>query len=430
MNRKAKDYLELLYREPVRIGELVDFTDLTDIHNEWIKSFVYGEEDQTLLAHRNSYKTTSLSIAIAIMMVLNPKENIIFMRKTDTDVVEIITQVANILDSSVMREIIYSLHGIDLQFVKRSGSEVNTNLNVHSRGTSQLVGLGISSSLTGKHAQIIITDDIVNPKDRYSRAERENTKRVYMELQNIKNPSGRMINTGTPWHKDDAISLMKNVSKYDVYQTGIMDNKQIRALQKEMTSSLFAVNYELKHIADEDALFENPQYIEGEAKIHNGIAHIDAAYGGGDGTAFTIGKKVGDDYIIFGKLWKRHVDECIAEIKAYHEYYLAGSIYNETNADKGYLAKELREDGYLVNSYHEKENKYIKIATILRREWGNIYFLEGTDPEYISEILDFNENAENDDAPDSLASLIRAFDNQPKKRDTRKVINSMRRMGF
>ena len=36
-------------------------------------------------------------------------------------------------------------------------------------------------------------------------------------------------------------------------------------------------------------------------------------------------------------------------------------------------------------------------------------FVEGTDEEYIEQILDYNENAEHDDAPDSLASIIRGL---------------------
>lgn len=430
MNEKAKDYIKLLYQRPVTIAHLVGFNDLGEIHNEWIRQFVYEEEDQTLLAHRGSYKTTSLSVAIAIMMVLNPSDNIIFMRKTDTDVVEIITQVANILESSVMREIIKEIHGIELKFIKRSGGEIDTNLNVHNRGTSQLIGLGITSSLTGKHGEVIITDDIVNPKDRQSRAERETTKRVYMELQNIKNPSGRFINTGTPWHKEDAISLMPNVKKYDVYSTGLLTVDQIRKLQREMTVSLFAANYELKHIADEQSMFDNPNYTEDVRDIYNGIGHIDAAYGGDDGTAFTIGKKIGRNYVVLGKLWKKHVDDCIGEIMKLHEYYRVGSVFSETNADKGYLAKELDKKGIPTKTYHESENKYMKIATVLRREWGNVYFLEGTDPDYISEILDYTENAEHDDAPDSLASLIRMIERMPKKVNTKRMIDQLRRQGL
>ena len=49
----------------------------------------------------------------------------------------------------------------------------------------------------------------------------------------------------------------------------------------------------------------------------------------------------------------------------------------------------------------------MKIVTYLKSEWRNIVFVEGTDEAYIEQILEYNENAEHDDAPDSLASIVR-----------------------
>lgn len=407
MNKKAKDYLNLIYTMPYMIGIWAGFKDLVDIHNEWIKSFLFVEDDQTLLAHRGSYKTTCLSVAIAIMMVIYPSKNIIFLRKTDTDIIEIVKQVAKILKSDVMQEIIKSIYGFELVLTTESGSEIDTNLSSSSRGTSQLIGLGIKTSVTGKHGDIIITDDIVNLKDRTSKAERDLTKASYMELQNVKNRSGRFINTGTPWHKEDAISLMPNVQKYNCYDTGLMTKAYTQYMRSVMTPSLFAANYELKHIADKDAMFTSPKYTANTESIYDGVSHIDAAYGGADSTAYTIVKKLGDRYVVFGKLWNKHVDDCLNEIDLYQDKYRAGTVWNERNADKGYLGKNLNSRGTINQTYHEKENKYIKIATYLRKNWPNIEFLEDTDPEYINQILDYTENAEHDDAPDSLASLLR-----------------------
>ena len=56
----------------------------------------------------------------------------------------------------------------------------------------------------------------------------------------------------------------------------------------------------------------------------------------------------------------------------------------------------------------------MKISTYLRRGWKNIIWLEDTDPEYINEILDYNEFAEHDDSPDSAASLLRKMDTGSK----------------
>lgn len=407
--------ITLLTETPYKIGHWLGFKDLTRLHNEWLRSFLYEKKDQTLLAHRGSYKTTDLSLFLALHTVERPNENVMFFRKTDTDVVEVMVQAQKILSSDVMQSITYALYGCYIHFLKSNNAEIHTNLCTFTKGVSQILGLGIGTSITGKHADIVVTDDIVNLKDRISRAERERTKVQYMELQNICNRHGRFINTGTPWHKEDAISIMPNVKRYDCYSTGLIPRDKLEALRNSMSDSLFAANYELKHIADKDAMFQNPQFTKDERLIYGGVAHVDAAYDGEDGTAYTIFRQLADGRIVgFGKRWNRHVDDCLEEIGIYHRQLQAGSISCEKNADKGYLAKELRGLGYHVNSYSETMNKFIKISTHLRRNWGKVVWLERTDPEYINEILDYSEFAEHDDSPDSAASLLRNLDKRAK----------------
>lgn len=426
------EIVDMLNNEPIIFGIEAGFTDLSDIHNEWLKSFLYDPDDQTLLAHRGSFKTTTLAVALAILIVIEPNDNTTFFRKTDTDVIEIIKQVSKILQTDTMQSLVKSIYGIYLEFRKDTGSEIDTNLHTDAKGVSQLVGLGIKTSITGKHSGKVVTDDIVNINDRISKAERELIKLQYQELQNIKNRGGRFINTGTPWHKDDAIKMMPNVKRFDCYQTGLMTKEDIKHLRNSMTPSLFAANYELKHIADEDAMFDSPNYIEDYALIHNGIAHIDAGYQGEDKTAFTIMKKLSNGrYVAFGKRWDKHVDDCMGEIKALHENYLAGTIHLENNADKGYLAKEFRKEDMPTYEYHESMNKLIKISTYLRKEWKNIDWLDTTDPEYLSDILDYTENAEHDDCPDSAASLVRALSkNKPKPVNVKRTINTFKKLGL
>ncbi|MDT2841873.1 hypothetical protein [Vagococcus lutrae] len=414
MNAQQKRYLDLIKTEPYKFGHWVGFNDLTELHNDWLKTFLFAKDDQTLLAHRGSFKTTDLAIAIALMIVLYPHLNIIFFRKTDTDVIEIVKQVSKILQSDHFRKLVFVLYGIELILTKDTNGEIDTNLHTNTKGTSQLVGMGINTSITGKHADIVITDDIVNVRDRVSRAEREQTKLQYQELQNVKNRGGRFINTGTPWHKEDAISLMPNVKRFDCYSTGLISKEQLQALRDSMTPSLFAANYELKHIANEDAMFTAATYIDNVPAIYDGLCHIDAAYGGKDGTAFTIIKETDKGFVAYGKRWNKHVDDCIDEIIELHKYYRAGTIYAETNADKGYLAKALRDRGLFVEDYHENQNKMIKIATYLRKYWSQIEWIDDTDPDYMSEVLDYTENAEHDDAPDSAASLIRQIKSRTK----------------
>ena len=70
----------------------------------------------------------------------------------------------------------------------------------------------------------MITDDICNKDDRVSRAEWERTKLQYDELKNIRNKGGRIINLGTPWHKEDVFS--KSVSA--VFMAGRLSDSGTR----------------------------------------------------------------------------------------------------------------------------------------------------------------------------------------------------------
>ena len=410
---QKQEILDLLWNRPIEIAHWVGFKDMTDLHNDWLRSFLYYKDDQTLLAHRGSFKTTTVSVFFAIHSIIRPNENIMFFRKTDTDTAEIIRQTQKILESGCMKYIVYELYGRELQLLKKTGNEITTNLMTSTRGASQILGLGIGTSITGKHASIVATDDIVNLNDRVSKAEREKTKLAYNELQNIKNRGGRFINTGTPWHKEDAIStLMPNIHKYDCYQTGLIDAETLKKLRESMAPSLFAANYELKHIADTDAMFSNANWLENtEANrqlIYDGSAHCDAAYSGEDFTAYTIMKELDDGRIIaYGNMWRKHVDDCVEMIANLHSFYRAGSLSMETNADKGYGGSKFEDNGFFVNYYHEAMNKFIKIASYLRSNWKRIWWLADTSPEYISQILDYTEHAEHDDAPDSAASLLR-----------------------
>lgn len=410
MNRS--DALNLLLNHPVKFAKMLGFTKLGDLHNKWIKEMVRGREDKTIQASRGTYKTTCVSFALAIIVICLPRKKTLFMRKTDTDVKEVIKQVKKILADPHTLYIIQTIYGVNLQFLTDNATEINTNLSTDVKGTSQLVGMGIGSSLTGKHFDFIFTDDIVNINDRTSRAERERTKLMYQELQNIKNRDGKIFNTGTPWHPDDAFILMPNIEQFDCYHEEvrkIISEAELKKIKESMLPSLFAANYELRHIASENVIFSNPQLHGDPAMCEQGSMQIDSAYLGEDFTAWSVMNKVGEKYYLFGRMRRRHVEECYADIKADYDRFMCGKAYTEDNADKGFSAKEFRKQGMKVVAYHENMNKYLKIVTHLKAIWADLIFVEGTEREYINQICDYFEDAEHDDAPDSAASLARIF---------------------
>lgn len=414
MTALTKETVWKIWRyRPAAIGRMIGFKDLTDeLHGKWMQNIIYGDADYTLQAHRLSYKSSCLSVALAMWCVLNHGKNALFMRKTDTDVIESIAQAQKVMENEAFRHMAEILMDSPVYLTTGNASNMTVSTYDSPRGAEQLVGCGCGGSLTGKHANLIVCDDVVNLQDRISMAEREKTKAIVRELRNIVTRDGRIVFIGTPWHKEDAFSLVATPERYDCYSTGLISEEKLKNLREAMTASLFAANYELRHIASDDVIFTSPQTGADPALAEQGICHIDASYGGEDGTAFTICKKSGGKYYIYGRLWQKHVDDCLPEIIRLRKAFNAGIIYCERNADKGYLAKTLRERGERADTYHEKTNKFVKITSYLKSEWKNVVFVAGTDAEYINQICDYTENAEHDDAPDSAASIVRKLWNK------------------
>lgn len=402
------DFLRWLRQNPAEAGRRCGFDRLTDgVHGQWLRRMLDGTGDFTLQAHRGSYKSTCLSVAIAVLMLTEPEKKLLFLRKTDRDVTEMVRQVRGLLEHPFLAEGAAAAYGGPVS-VKGNACELTLSCHLSPSGAVQLRGQGIGASLTGKHADCIFTDDIVNLLDRASAMERRHTRDVYQELQNIRKPGGRIINTGTPWHRDDAFALMPEPEKWPWDRTGLISAEQADRLRAAMSPSLFAANYELRHIAQEEALFPTePPLFDESRRLWDGIAHLDAAYGGGDYTALTCARMDGDEVLLWGRLYPGHVNDHLEEIIAACAELRCGPVHLETNGDRGYLAAELRRRGVAVRAYNEHMNKRIKIAVWLRQCWPQVRFLRSGDRAYLDQILAYTEDAEHDDAPDSAACACR-----------------------
>lgn len=417
MKNPIEKVIDIVKHYPYLVAQDVGFSDVRKYpHNDWMKKIICGKDDYTLLAHRGSYKSSVLSVCIALLMLVYPTKNIIFLRKADNDVTEMIRMVRKALESETFHNFSIILYKRPIILDKVSASEITTNLFKSASGSSQLLGIGIKSSITGKHADIVITDDICNISDRISKAERDRTKLQYQELQNIRNRGGRIINTGTKWHGDDVFSLIDNIDICDCYHTGLIPPEKLQQIKDSMIPSLFSCNYELRIIASEDVIFTDPNEGASVDTVNDGIMHVDSAFYGEDYTAWGIMAKHDGKYYLYGKCKRKHVEECYGDIMADYARFRCGKLYNESNADKGFVARDLRKMGAKVILYAEKENKYIKIVTHLKAIWKDLYFVEGTDKEYINQICNYFEEAEHDDAPDDAACLARLL--YPKREGT------------
>lgn len=424
--------------------------------------------DNFLVVHN----TTCLRLTIAIIMILNPLLTIIIIRKSEDAVKEIVNGVSKILDTPLFQTFINILHP---DIVKKGGFKkttdtalsIDTNLNTSLSGEFQLRGLGLGSPLTGKHAALIITDDIVTTDDRESEAERRSTIAKYQELMNIlSNNKGfsdtRILNIGTPWHEEDAFALMerglkeksdrqkeleeidlRNLSPkevkaikreirqlnmlrglfvYNCYQTGLMTKEDIEWKKRVLNDdALFQANYMLSLVSDAEKPFPKIKNVGNYSKTFyqnawEVFAAIDAAYSGDDRTAVGIGacNWETNEVVVYGRMYKTALDKNYMEVAEVLFECGVSKIFMETNTDKGLMGDKFRELGFVVDSYHESMNKHTKIVSTIRPYWREegqellpaVQFVEETDEEYLKEVWGYKKGVKHDDAPDNLACLL------------------------
>ncbi len=409
------DQIKKLARHPHLIGHMVGKKDLTSLHTQWIRELWLSGVHETIQAHRGAYKTTACTeIGIIWWLLFHPNERIGLVRETWTEANNTLKAIAQYMNTELISELFRALHHrYPKTTVERDGRLVfNFKSSITKEGS--IDAFGVDTVPTGTHYDLILADDVVTIKDRYSRAKRERTKDNLREIiTNILDPGKKFRGVGTPWHKEDAWTILPPPKKYDVYTTGILSAKQIEEKRNNTTPVMFAANYLLEHISADDAMFKDPKFDVWDSKlIKRTRGHVDARFKGTHFTAITIiGQRMDGKFFVWGKIFDQDVRSAFDEIHRYFRRKHVSIVHVETNPDKGYTADLFRREvdnvAFHVEEYHESTNKYAKIQSYITEFWERLVFADDCDNEYLSQILDYREKQEPDDAPDSLASLLR-----------------------
>jgi hypothetical protein len=409
MNR---EYAFVVRDTPHLLGHALGFDKLLPLHDQWIQECWDTSGSHALMAFRGSYKTTAVVvIGIIRYLLFFPNTRIFLIRKTFAESAKYVRAISACFDKPELQALFYEIQGIYPEKICDNAGELTFNFKTSGTPEANLTAYGIGTAITGGHSDVIIADDIITLEDRTSRAERESVKEHIRELAaNIIDPGKLTIWLGTKWAQGDGWDVIEEFSpikKYPVEKYNFLPEEEIEEKRRRLTPFLFAVNYSLELMADESLMFQEPRYgsFEMEAwRTAPVVAHVDAAYGGEDTCAMTI--MAGNHAIGFSH--EGHVQGWYDFIKAQYQKYHCRDILLETNADKGYVAKELWALGLNASTYSERENKAIKISTYLYGAWKDLVWDEGTDPAYMEQILDYRPSGGgHDDAPDSAASLVR-----------------------
>jgi len=361
------------------------------------------------MAHRGSYKTTGITEIGAIWWLLfHPQDRIAIIRKPYTEAAKTLWTIKQYFKQQVIKDLFFAVHGEEPKMTVSKENKIVFSFKKTVTKEGSIDCYSIDGSYTGNHYDKILCDDIIILKDRVSKAERESTKEGVRELlTNIIDPGKQCMFVGTPWHKDDAWVVCPKPITFNWQQTRILTQEEIDEKRSRTTSTLFGINYDLKHMSDEDAIFKDPIYGNWKPNTRRVYGHLDAKYGGSHTGALTFAAKLGSQVQIIGFSFTENVKQKVDWIKELYKRFRCEEIFMEENPDKGYTKDLLRENGMVATGYHEGTNKHIKIVAHLKGRWPDLIWAKNTDPEYMNQVLDYVEGEEPDDAPDSAASLIR-----------------------
>jgi hypothetical protein len=414
----ADENIGIVAREPHRLGYVIGFDKLKPLHSSWIKYTWESNGPKALQAFRGGYKTTSVTVVGCVRwMLFHPDDRILLIRKTFTAAAEVIKEVSQIMQTRQIQELFRQFHGRYPKAKVDKAGKLSFNFKTKPSVEGNLTGMGTNQIVTGLHFDKVIADDIVTLQDRISRAERERTIEIVREIQaNIIDPGKGSIWTGTPWHREDAWKVIRgfcDIARYPLSQYNFLGPEEAERRRRTTTPYLYAANNELELGKDESLLFTEPAWPRRwDYTLRGAMAQLDTAFDGDHWCAMTIAvptRKEGGKqfYQAVGFAYPGNVEDWEPQIERYCKKYQVKYIFVETNADKGASAKRLASRGLRVKPYSEGMNKHIKIGTYLYEVWGNIEWAAETDEEYMSQITEYKEGVEPDDAPDSAASLFK-----------------------
>lgn len=420
--------LRTIIRDPLAMAYLLGYDKVKhSIHREWIRE-MWRPGNSTLMAHRNSYKTTSRVIGIIWGLLVFPDTRILIIRKSMDEAAKTVGEIMQHYERPALRALYQDLYGVseprDLdKWSQSKGIALSTKIEVTKERSVEPTGVG--KHKTGSHYDLIIGDDIVTLADRQSVAEREATKDFIKELHNILNVDGIGLKlSGTPWHEDDAYSTAPEPKRYPVTMNFIEDmtDEKLKAIRKKIgDESLYQANYHLIHVATEDRLFAEPKFAPVPENFQP-YAYLDPAFGDkktNDYCGLSIAGQHEDKIMVSGGyIWRTKLDKTYDAVVRYCHHHNVSILFVEDNQAQVAVAVELVERGLTVRTVTALKSKHQRIQHYCGKMWDSIVFahdLDGTP--YLRQILDYvdPQYSAHDDAPDSLAGVIQCLTGAPRK---------------
>jgi transposase-like protein len=264
-----------------------------------------------------------------------------------------------------------------------------------------------AASLRGRHPKRAIMEDVVTEDDS-SESTRALARKKYSEL--LKRTQNVLV-IGQPAHKADLYADLRPLLKKLEVPYGAIPELEIDLLALELAGvshESISASYHLKVISETAAPFERVNYVDAFPKNGTAIAFIDPSFEGGDFTALTIAKSYFDGLAVKGRVWKRAWNHCIDDIVKELVACNVKRVAFETNSlgdQPIIMLRQALPEGIGVVGKKSTTHKHSRIMNA--GAYAHLIWLaKNSDRAYLNQVTGYEYGVKNDDAPDSLASLL------------------------
>lgn len=370
-----------------------------------MKDFALQGGANMILGSRGYGKTDYISICgVAYAIYLDPLFTCLLVTKEKSRGADICLEVANVLEANGI--ILARKSSKQVRVAGLIGKDANlTALPVRSKG------------FRGKHPKFILCDDIITPDDD-SRAERVRVDKVVDELFKL-TPNITLL--GQPVHSKDVYAKFRRqqgVRKMEVPYGSIAELDTDLEAQRAagVSERSIQASYFLK-IEDMDRIpFAKVQFADFFPK-GTCAGFIDPSHEGNDYTAFAMCAANFDQLIFVGFAWQKAWDDCLDDIVEVMKAFNCVKFAFETNGVGKHPVMVLRQMGANVKGWKSANNKHARIMNAAMYR-DNIRLCNTLPPllkrpafqnaqkAFNDMVLEYEYNAEHDDAPDALANLM------------------------
>lgn len=266
-------------------------------YHKWLCDILSTDMDLMVIVPRRHMKTTWVKIKLIQNLLRNPFLRQAMYSSTSTLVEQELASIKRMLQTPTLMHLFPEV--IPDPGKKGTGWQTNraAELTLYRNPEDgaapqecQIEVYGAGATVTGKHFDIHIYDDLINEKTTGTMEQLAKTREWYGYIQGVLEPGGQEIYIGTPYHHEDLTVWIEREGIYDrIIKRGYRENGKIvysyfteamiKKLRKRYTTYQFSCQMECEPVPREDQPFPppQPQYLELPPGKYNWYIAVDPA---------------------------------------------------------------------------------------------------------------------------------------------------------